>query len=77
MGNVSVQKKKENLLCQNQSHRAYHNFFDETNPFEIGKCKSKSRVSVSEALAVIQVDKYDPPCFQSRDLSIFKDRLDI
>ena len=51
-GNVPIQKKKENLLCQNLSHFVYHKFFDKTNPFEIDKCKSRNGASVSEALAL-------------------------
>ena len=54
-------------------------FLDETNPFEIDKCKSKNGASVFEALAlliVIQVEKYDLPCLQRRDCQYLKDRLD-
>ena len=45
---------------------------DETNPFEISKCKSKNRASVSDALALFrsrvdQVDKFDSPCLQNKD----------
>ena len=48
--NLTIQKT-ENLLYQNQRHRAYHKL-EETNPFSIERCRSKKRASVSVALAL-------------------------
>ena len=53
---------------------------NETNPFEIDKCKSKNGASVSEynfCLTAFQVDKYDWPCLQSKVCQYLKGRPDI
>ena len=44
----------ENLLYQNQSHRAYHTL-DETNPFEIDKCKSKNGAIQKRGVHCLQI----------------------
>ena len=72
-------KKGKFTMSKSKSLRLSE-ILDETNPFEIDKCKSKNAASVSEALVyltVIQVDKFDPPCLKSRDCQYLKDRLHI
>ena len=62
------------MLKSNLSRLSY--ILDETNRLKVDKCKFKNRASVSDAL-VFRVDKFDPPCLQSKDCKYLKDHLDI
>ena len=76
-GNVPIQKRK--IYYVKIKVIALIINVNETSPFEIEKCKSVNRASVSEALALFNRnsrDKYTP-CLQSSDCQYPKDRLDI
>ena len=50
--NINPTSKKVCSLCRNQSLCLPY-IFDETNPFEMDRCKSKTGASVEGALALI------------------------
>ena len=80
-GNVTIQKRKNDYIKIKVI--ALIIIFDDTNPFEICKCKPKNWATVSEALVcltVAQVDLFDSPCLQSEHCQYLekrKNRLDV
>ena len=74
MGNVTIQKKKKNFYVKIKVIAIIINF-DETNPFEMDKCKSEKWATVSDALALFKCSSggYIPFTIPSKQgLSIFK-----
>ena len=53
--NVYHEKHVEEL--HNQRHRVYHKILEETNPYEIERCKSKKAASVSVVLVLFNCTK--------------------